>query len=290
MMPHLSLLPLRTLLTGTCLALSLGTGAACTPSYLLNRAIDSTLDSAATRVGERVGERVGDAVAGHMLASLTPELMQAYAMGTFQLLFYHGGHQVQLAPYKPGHYTRWQSQGLEQGEMFERALLRREDDGTEWWRVKSTARDENGKSVGLTMEALFSAEDAGGRRQVRRLRALFPDEPQPREIPVTEQNAEQWTIHGQQTFTPESVEGLRQGVQSVTTPAGTFKADWLRYDQPENHTVEWWVVRDASVPGQLVRYRNGWREDAPGEGRQPGYELVLSAYGSDATTSLLGSF
>ncbi len=219
----------------------------------VNRAVDQTFNTAANRVGEQVG----NAIAGAVLADLEPSMMHIYTTSMFRVLFYHGGYYVEgMGSYEPGQYTRWQANDVEQGDTFERTLLRRRDDSTEWWRVESRDRADDGTEMVLIMEALLSEPDASGMRRVRRMRAKFPDEATPREIPITEQNSSQWVITSNQTLTPESMQGMTvDKAVPVTVPAGEYTAQHVRVDgyDASNH-LDWYVV--DSVPGGLVKYTN----------------------------------
>ncbi|MBA2662915.1 MAG: hypothetical protein H0U74_11505 [Bradymonadaceae bacterium] len=271
------------------LALGLGLSfSACSPAHLIDRAIGRSVDSAANRVGQRMG----DAIAGHLLSNLTPELMRAYSMGLFQMLFYHGGYNFQFAQYQPGEFTRWDAKGVEQGEWFEKALLVRNADGSEWWRVESRAKDDNGKQVELVIEALFAPAGEDGSRRVRRMRAKYPDEREAKEVPITEKDANAWVLHTQHSLTPESIEGLKVATVNLETPAGTFKTDHLQSGNAGHGALNWWIV-EREVPGRVVKYSQESVDlDADGnpKSRETVYQVTLLKHGNDATASKLGAF
>jgi hypothetical protein len=243
---------------------------------LVGRAMDRTIDSAA----ERVGDQIGQAIAANMLAS-NPQLMFAYSMSVFSMMFHHGGYWFQgFDSYEAGSFSRWEVTGATEGSRFERALLRRNQDTSEWWRVETYTPTDQGEDV-VIMEALLSSADEAGARRVLRMRAMLPGDAEAREIPVEEKDSEQWKIHQGRTLTKESMEGMTKGTEAVTTPAGSFKATHLQSTDGVN-TVNWYVV-DA-VPGKLVKY-NAVAEDGKNT-----YEWVLTAYGQDQTASKLSSF
>lgn len=249
--------------------------------YFVNRVVDKAVDKAADKVGERVGE----AVAGAILKDLTPELLQAYTMSTFQVLFYNGGYYMDAMDYKVGQFTRWDARGVQQGDTFERSLLYRRDDGAEWWRIESAGKDGDGKEQRLIMEALIGKADGVGNRQIRRMRALFPGEAEPREIAITEQNASTWVVRSDRKLTEESLEGMTVGTEKVKVPAGEYTA---RHVQMKGYSgdqlLDWFVVE--TVPGQMVKYTNSVKND---EGKQELiWDMALRQVGEGATTSKLG--
>ena len=256
-------------------------------SSLVNQTIDKTVETTANTVGEKVGKKVGDAVAGAILTKLDPALMHLYTSSMFRVLFYHGGYYIEdLDRYEQGQFTRWKGENIEQGDSFERVLLRRRDDGTEWWRVESNGTGDDGKKVTLVMEALLSPIDNSGTRQVRRMRAKFPDEAEPREIPITEENANNWVMAGNRRLTPESLEGMTvdKGA-SVTVPAGTYTARHVQskgYDG--NSTLDWFLVEN--VPGGMVKYTNTVKDSEGKEERV--WTMVLLEAGEGQTESKLG--
>lgn len=246
-------------------------------NMFVNKVVDRTIDTAANKVGNKVGEAVGNKI----IADLSP-MMQQLMVSSFSLMFYHGGYYVaDQAPYAPGQYTRWNSEGATQGEFLERALLRRNDDGTEWWRVETRAQGDEQNTI---MEALMSAPDAAGNRQIRRMRAQFAGEPEPREIPITESNASTYYLNAQTQLTPESLDGMTVGDASVTVPAGTFKTRHVRFTNYQGAGELNWYMTNA-VPGGVVKYRNVVRD---GDKEDVIYNVVLESFGDGSTTSKLG--
>jgi hypothetical protein len=249
--------------------------------YFINRTVDKAVNTAADRVGQRIGE----AVAGAILRDLTPELLQAYSVAAFQVLFYHGGYHMESMDYKVGQYTRWDALNVQQGEQFERALLFEREDGAQWWRVESSGKDDQGKEQRLIMEALIAKADATGNRQIRRMRAQFPGEAEPREIAITEQNASSWVLRSDRKLTPESMEGMTVGTEKVKVPAGEFTARHVRMKGYDGEQVlDWYVVE--TVPGQMVKYTNSFKDS---DGKQEVvWQMVLRATGDGMNKSKLG--
>ena len=204
-----------------------------------------------------------------------PMALHGYSMALFQALFYQGGYNLATEEFEPGEYVHWQASGMGAGDWFKKALLKRRDDGAEWWRLVS---HNDGDTI--TMEALFEPADSAGNRRVLRLRVQYPDEA-PQEVPITEEDSRRWVLHGQRTLTEESYAGLKVGVMDITVPAGTFTTDHLRTSHPGRGGTVHWYVSDR-VPGGVVKFR--WE----GDGEE--HVLALKDHGSGATSSELGAF
>ena len=234
---------------------------------------------------QQVGQEIGNRIAGAVLGDLGPRMIRSYTIGMMQLLFYQGGYHADVMDYQPGEYTVWQSDTAEYGQVMERAFLRREENGNEWWRMEAYSQDpDTGEEFHLVMEGLFQPREDGS-RYIRRLRVKYPDSDEPEEVPITEADADQWLVRGYQ-LTPESMEGMRAGTESVTVPAGTFsttryKTDARRYEGVE---TSWWLT-DAAVPGGVVRMMHFDTSE-----NRESQRVELVQYGSDATDSILGVF
>lgn len=240
----------------------------------LDRALDSATGAAAEGL---VGPTTGSGSAGGASGSGMPpaSAMHSYSMALFQHLFYQGGYNVTQEPFEPGEYVQWEASGMEQAQWFEKALLKRRDDGSEWWRV--AAHSEDGT---LILEALFGPAADDGSRKVRRMRVQYPDE-SPQEVPVSEQDSDQWMLHGHRTLTEESYQGLKVGTEDIQVPSGSYTADHLRTSHPgRGGTVHWWI--SDRVPGGIVKYK--W--EAEGDH----HALSLKDFGSDAGGSQLEAF
>lgn len=278
-----------------CVGLFLGFGlssTACSTNYMIDRALGQGMNRATNRVGDEIGNRIGDAIADHMLSKLGPEMMRAYSLGLFQILFYQGGYSFQFSGYEPGDYTRWDARGLDQGDWFEKALLKREADGSEWWRVESRGTDDDGKPIELIIEALFGPENEGGGRKILRMRAKYPHKESAQEVPVRESDGETWSISTANTLTKESAEGMKVGSETIKTPAGNFETVHLRTSNLVTESaLNWWVAEKSDVPGRVVQYSQDSVDEDSAEGKaKQVYKVTLLKYGQDATTSKLGTF
>lgn len=243
---------------------------------LVDRAVGKTVDSAANKVGERIGE----SIAASMLAN-NPDLMYGYSMAVFQAMFYHGGYYFHSDnAYAVGQWTQWRGEGYQEGDLFEKTLLHRRSDGSEWWRVETRSNVDSGSPEVVIMEALFSApEESTGTRRVVRMRALLPGEEQPREIAITEQNSRTWVMSGNAKLTEESKEGMKVGTETIETPAGTFNAEHLQ-TASGSATLDWWLA--DKVPGSVVKWT---RTNSNGEVYGA---TTLLGWGDGQTQSKLG--
>ncbi len=245
---------------------------------------NSVVDRALNRASNRVGDQVGDAVAAKVLAGWEPELVNAYTMAVFRMLFYHGGYYVASKPYTPGQFTRWQGENVQQGEWFERVLLDRRPDKSEWWRVETRATDDDGKQQRLVMEALLSPPTDGGTRKVRRMRVQFPGEAEPREVPVSEQSGS-WVVSTDRSLTKESLQGMTVGKEKITTPAGTFETRHVQMKGYDNVSSISWYMTDK-VPGGVVKSLNVITDED--KKQTTVWQMVLIEHGKGSTDSVLG--
>lgn len=256
-----------------------GTLAACgytSPVGVMNRAIDRTVDRAAGKVGDRIGE----AIAADILAR-NPHLLNAYAMGVFNVMFYQGGYYIGGGEYGVGEWSAWSSTGTAEADRYEKALLARYENGNEWWRVETKSTSNDTEHVVL-MEALFSpADETSGARRVLRMRAMLPGDTEPREIPVTEKQSGTWNLSQTNELTAESLAALTVGEEEVVTPAGTFTATHLQHKSTDTSVHDWWV--NDAVPGKMVKSR----ASDPSNDKVV-YEVTLLDFGTDQTTSKLG--
>jgi len=200
-----------------------------------------------------------------MMANYGPMMARAYSQMMFAMAFGAGGYAPDEVAYKPGQYTRWNGQD---GATFERAYLFNDSDGNPWWKMKLVTQD----SKTVVMEALFSPD----RSKLLRMRAQFPQDKAPQEIPVEENTYYTPPRH----LTKQSLEGADQGIESVTVPAGSFKAHHYVFGDAMSGTAEFW--ESDKVPGGAVRQLH----KANNGDSHANYELSLSSYGNDAKSEL----
>ena len=265
----------RTLASGAGIVAALSL-VGCSTVDSLHSAVDTATDAA---VHGMTGKRStgGPPPAASSGGAPPPAAVNGMAMGLFQALFYQGGYHMAVADFDEGDYVRWQARGYgEGGQWFEKALLKRREDGKEWWRVVNHMGDGDT----IVMEALFSPAGADGARKILRMRVQWPDK-QPQEVPITKESSESWVLNRPRELTEESYAGLKQGVADVTVPAGTFTADHLSTGAPgQPGTLHWWMA--DNVPGGVVKFEL--------EGEDASRVLALKSFGSGRTESRLGAF
>ena len=186
----------------------------------------------------------------------------------FSYAFNAHGYWLGDKTYRPGEWTKWQVTTRDDKERheMEKAFLKREGDGKEWWRVAYVE-----KSDGATFEAQFAA----GPAEMLRLRGRFSAGEPPTEFPVTSGRVYQKP----KTVTGGNLKTAFVRKESVTVPAGTFTCSYYVFSPTPSEVSEWWI--SDRVPGGLVKYL--FRE---GKGAQPVHEMTLVKFGQNATTVL----
>lgn len=244
-------------------------------SHARNEAHDAARDTRRA-AHQEAGRQIGAAIAGQV----TPHLQRFYTTYMLRMAFYAGGYSVAPAAhdYEPGEYTEWEVHGestQDNRAVMRRAFLGTDADGNEWWQVKYT-NAEDGSTI--IMESLFSPD----MQQLLRMRAKWPNDRQPQEVPVTENQYYQ----APQRLTEQSLEGGTRGYETVTTPAGSFNARHVVFGNPGGDTQEWWMT--DRVPGGVVKYL--YSSPTGGSGNQPAdasyYDLRLVDYGANARSEL----
>ena len=182
--------------------------------------------------------------------------------------------------YKPGEWTRWKlsTEDDDDAQTNERAFLGKPSDGGEWWRMKTIMGDKENTDT-ISLEALFKAEGGNDLTQkLVRMRGKLPGNTEPQELIVPEQYA-MWNMAGSMGRKPtkESLEGATIGIETVTTPAGTFKAKHVRFGMGGG-TMDWWL--DDTAVGGWVKF--GMFD----ENKKPRYTMELVAKGSGAKSEL----
>lgn len=243
--------------------------------------VDSALSGASDQAGRNLGaSAVGNHATqapqgaqpasyggGMSMATMPPAYLNLYMSTIFTYAFSSGGYDVSLVDYKAGEYTRWTGKGQSGKAIWiERAHLFDDAQGRQWWKVKFTD-DESRITI---LEGLL---DPAQKRFVR-LRARFPDDKQGSEMPVDDQAY----YRPPQKLSPESVAGASRGVESVTVPAGTFRAAHVVFGGVDG-SHEWWL--DRKIPGGTVKQL----VKSPHDDQQI-WDMELASYGSDAKSEL----
>ena len=193
---------------------------------------------------------------------------------------YGTGATIFETDYKPGEWTRWKlsQEGDDNTQTTERAFIGKPSDGGEWWRMKTVTGSKEGADT-ISLEALFKSEGGGDVTQkLVRMRGKLPGNTEPQELIVPEQYA-MWNMAGSMGRKPtkESLEGATIGVETVTTPAGTFKAKHLRFGMGGG-TMDWWL--DDTAVGGWVKFVMF------DESKKPRYTMELVGKGTGAKSEL----
>ena len=115
-------------------------------------------------------------------------------------------------------------------------------------------------------------------QQLVRMRGKFPGQTEAQELLVPEQWG-MWNMNGSLGMKPtkESIEGATVGTESVTTPAGTFRAKHVRFGQG-NGSMDWWL--DETAVGGWVKFQAFDNE------KKPTYTMELIGKGIGAKSEL----
>ena len=192
------------------------------------------------------------------------QYMVMQAQMAFNYAFSAGGLWAGQKGYKPGEYTKfkWTMEG-DDPIVMERAYLKDQDDGKQWWRV--SWEDSEGSWI---WEALIDPDSS----EMVRMRARDADGNEG-EVPVSGQAVYMAPME----LTEESVQGATVGKEKVTVPAGTFQSDHVVYMTGEGQ-AEFWLA--PQIPGGVVKYLISQK----GQGTIWSSDLV--DYGKNADTVL----
>ncbi|GEM_PF-1185338 len=222
-------------------------------------------------VRSTINEAVGSAIEqelGSRLAGYTDVMMWQLA---YTQAFYMGGYGFAPDDFEEGQGATWRIEAVDRDDVSsftaERALLKRNDDGSSWWYLKFDADEAPAVEYEVLLSADFVAREMYVQDpetgEVRHHEFSFDEE----ELAEADRGDESVEDIGYQTgyFYTEAWEPYRQQTERITTGAGRFETDLLLFtardaqkyadeDQEEYANVEyrWWVTRE--VPGELVRF------------------------------------
>jgi hypothetical protein len=187
--------------------------------------------------------------------------------------------------YKPGEWTKWSittADADDDKQETEKAFLGKTAEGAEWWRFKTITTYKDGDKTmadTIVLESLFKPEPGNEQmQQLVRMRGKFPGQTEAQEMMVPQQWG-MWNMNGafQMKPTKESVEGATVGTESVTTPAGTFRAKHVRFGQGGG-TIDWWL--DETAVGGWVKFT------ATDNEKNPQYTMQMIGKGTGAKSEL----
>lgn len=248
--------------------------------------VSSAIDTAAGGVGTAIGNRAAARMNARLGAMWGPQMTQFYTGYLFSLAFHSGSYAPAGDLYEPGEWTKWRIvQTGQEGPPpeFERAFIRREADGSEWWRVRYVVMGDDGSGNMVPDTILLEGKFSADRSQLVRLRGKMPGDAQANEMPVEEGTYGYSEPIG---LTDESLQGATVGTETVSVPAGTFSARHIRYGNLGGGTLEWWLNDD--VPGEMVKYTTTSSTEPSSDGTTPdpyNYTVELVAHGTGATSA-----
>jgi hypothetical protein len=221
----------------------------------------------------------GRAMGGGMPAVWTTDFAWIWIHSMFAMQYLSGATMFER-DYQPGEWTRWKvtSANSEDVQTIERAFIGRQADRSEWWRMK-TVLTSGDKADTIVMESLFRPDSSNEYMQrLVRMRGKFPGNTEAQEMMVPEQYG-MWNMTGAFGSKPtkESIDGATVGTESVTTPAGTFRAKHVRFGGGYG-TLDWWL--DESAVGGWVKF------SALDNEKKPSYTMELIGKGTGAKSEL----
>ncbi|MGM0674539.1 MAG: hypothetical protein ACQETQ_07595 [Spirochaetota bacterium] len=225
--------------------------------------------SSCVSVGGIVSESVGAAASQPAEQALEQRMSMWSDEMAFQMaytqVFFLGGYGAGLDDFEEGEGATWSivsTDGEEESSFIgERALLRRNDDGTSWWylRFQSEEGDEQEYEYETRVDEDYTALEVYLRDpetgEIRH--QVFDVDEQPQEASGEQDEWEDPDYDEEEVVFDEDWGEYREERVSVTVGAGTYEADKLVYDYTDEETGDsveyrWWVTEE--VPGQVVLY------------------------------------
>lgn len=222
-------------------------------------------------VGEIVGSAVEESTRS-MMGDLTAfSDVMLFQLAYFQV-FFVGGFGSGIEDFRDGEGVTWEAKSGdgEDGTSFvgERALLRRNGDGTQWWYIAYRTGEDQAYEYEVLMDADYDPvemywpdQETGDIRH-----HIFEQDEEGETDEADEPEQEQLEAAGASPYVfdeDDYGETTRERVE-VSVPAGRYTADYIVHeytDEESGDTVEyhWWVVEE--VPGDLVKYEYIDRSD-----------------------------
>ncbi len=224
------------------------------------QAVRSAIDDA---VGQAISQELGSRLAGY-----TDVMMWQLA---YTQAFYMGGYGFAPGDFEEGQGATWRIEAIDRDDASsftaERALLKRNDDGSTWWYLNFDADGAEAVEYEVLLSSEFVAREMYVRDpesgEVRHHQFSF-DESEREEADRGDESLEEIGYQTSYYFT-EAWDQYRQGSERISTGAGSFDTELLLFtaedarayaDEGEeihdNMEYRWWVTKD--VPGELVRF------------------------------------
>jgi hypothetical protein len=162
------------------------------------------------------------------------------------------------ANYKPGQGTIWETTSASGGSTstatVERALLKDNSDGTQWWRLEVTSSDSP-----LLYEYLVEKDGTIDKVRYKdpntgKIEEFVPDKSKEQQQPEPAAQAQQSGSSSNSSGNGDEVT-VKKDKQTISVKAGTFQTDHTTYiDKTKDYRQEIWT--SEKVPGALVKYVN----------------------------------
>lgn len=210
-------------------------------------------------INQAVGQAV-EAELGTIFSGYTDVMLYQLV---YTQAFFLGGFGIVPDDFEEGEGATWHvvTEGQDDATTFtaERALLKRNDDGTSWWYLNFDTEDSEPMEFEVLMDHNLQAREMY-------LRDIETDEVrhhvfQHNESQIEEAEASDVSMEeaGYQTnyYFLEEWEQYHEGTESISIGAGTYNSDVLLFSSEEDqsdHEYEyrWWVSED--VPGNLLKF------------------------------------
>ena len=206
-------------------------------------------DMAGPRPAGGLAVPIGQRAFGSMLALQNVMLFNV----AYMQVFFLGGYDPGFDDFREGQGITWEISGDQSGSedsfLAERALLRRNADGSSWWYLGYRAGSDN-----MEYEVLMD-------REYVPLELVWND-PDSREnlrytFETDEAEAEASGAEDSVVYSDEFASDNSLGRERVTVGSGTYTSEHLSYVVTDDGSggrlqYDWWLVDD--VPGGLVKY------------------------------------
>ncbi len=186
---------------------------------------------------------------------LDPLYMQVYLAQFYSVYwysFYAGGFYFDDDNYEAGQGTTWKLVSEDNDELIiEKALLKINSNGSEWWKIVFSSDGEE-----IIYEFLIDSD-----YNLLKLRFIDEDTNEIREYITNSEDLKTYHQAEMDRITDSDYDKFKKGKITVKTDAGTFVADHLEYtDDSDIFKYQWWVANN--VPGLLVQFSWENEEDS----------------------------
>ena len=197
-----------------------------------------------------ISELVIETPSGSMAAPGKIMMAQMYVSQFYAIYWYAfaaGGFYFDDSTYEEGEGTVWALTSSDEKDelLIEKALLKKNADGSRWWRVAFTSDGDR-----FVYEYRVAPD-------FTLLEMKFKDvgENKVGEYTFKEGEGAQYGSASVQPITSDDYGQYRTGSQKITVQGGTFSTDLLEYgfvSGEDSWSYKWWVSKD--VPGGLVKF------------------------------------